>query len=106
MPSIDTHKVAALAKELEEAQKALQDAKKLHSTIKSIGASQTKVNISVNGTNFTITTMDKHYMQALKKGYDMVHLGLLKITSADVDNKYEAVRDLTAKLTQSVGGNQ
>lgn len=92
--------IRAILDDIDAASKALQNAEARQSFINNIGLNQNRITLTINSSAFTLTEMDRYYKHVTRRGYEMVVLGLQKITSAEVDKCKAELTRLVIKLKE------
>lgn len=98
---MDTEKIRGVIVKLEKARLLLDDLKKKRIGLDFNGHQQ-KLSINFAGIHIDVTEMDRGYSERVKRGYDMVQLGVIKVFEAEIDKVQDDILDLESQLKQLV----
>lgn len=104
---INIAEINRLTKELSSCRNELHEAKSVLQGLRCLGNHQSGVHIKVGGHGFNITEIcSRSYMSKLKKGHEMVLLGLIKIADSEVDRLEAVCRGLEAQILKFAQGGE
>ena len=102
--------IAAKASEVEQAEVALETAKKRYRSVKALNG-QEGYSINIGGLDIQVARMNSGYVPQVIRGCEMIHLGALKALAGDIDQRAMALTkrkqelaELGLKLAESAGG--
>lgn len=100
---MDTRKLTELTAQLNFAMEDLEKAKKVRSLLK-LGHQQS-LSIRISDIHMDLTEMDRHYMQVIKRGHEMIALGAAKVLNAKIDKFADEVIRLQSEISSMVNQN-
>jgi 3'-phosphoadenosine 5'-phosphosulfate sulfotransferase len=59
---------------------------------------QEKLSISIGGVSFEASGMDNYYRSTVKRGYEMIHLGAIKVMNSRIDAINTEIEKVESKI--------
>lgn len=96
---MNTKEITNLCKSLDEFRIYLTEVKKRRALL-DFGGHQENISIHISGITVQITEMDFHSRSKLKRGYDMVGLGLIKVIEAEMDKTEVNIKNIENRIKE------
>lgn len=97
---VDSQGIRAILADIDTATEAVKNAEAIQRSINNIGMHQNPITVRVANRAFEVTEMDRYCNQTTRRGYEMVMLGLQKVTNAEVDKCKAELERLVIKLKE------
>ena len=98
---MDCHKINEKVLELAKAKNSLLEKQNARSLL-NFGGHQEHLTVNIKGMRVEVTEFDRGYQSKVKRGYEMIHLGCIKIAEAEVDKAKSLVSKLERELKELV----
>lgn len=98
---MDCHKINEKVLELAKAKALLIERQNARSLLNFSGH-QENLTVNIKGMRVEVTEFDRNYQSKVKRGYEMIHLGCIKIAEAELDKAKSLVSHLELELKELV----